>query len=93
MKNDKVAILVNPDIVSELKDFNLPVLFPKIGISPMTVDNRLGDGSETVDWDFSTLTGVDRHRIDVSGICVEVVTKFGLHCGDSVMVSLMIVNG
>lgn len=93
MKKDKVSGLVDPDIVSELKDFNLPVLFPKIGISPLTVDNSLGDGSETVDWDFSTLTGVDRHRIDVSGIRVEVVTKFGLHCGDSVRVSLGIVKG
>ncbi len=93
MKKDKVSGLVDPDIVSELKDFNLPVLFPKIGISPLTVEDVLRDGTKAVDWDFSTLTGVDRHRIDVSGICVEVVTKFGLHCGDSVMVSLMIVNG
>lgn len=82
MKKDQVAGLVNPDISGDMADLNLPVLATVT--LRKTFGDMVGDGTEAVN-------GNDKFTERTSGS--EVVTKFGLHHGDSVRVFLMFVNG
>lgn len=75
--------LVNPDVIVEGDDFDLPMAVAVGDISPLTCTDFDGDCSEAINgyFDFS------------NQCCFEVITEFGLHCRDSVWVSLVIVKG
>lgn len=83
MKKDKVAGLIDPDIFTTIKNFNLPMTVAVRSVSPLTFDNFLRNGTKTINGHFD----FGQSRID------EIVTKFGLHYGNSVKVSLRFVKG
>lgn len=87
MKKNTGTVLIDPDVIAPCEDFNLPVVFPKIGVSPFTVYDFLRNGTEAINGHS------DRIGIFSDGVCFDTITKFGLHCGDSVVDSLVFVKG
>jgi len=87
MKKDTAANLIDPDVFCRwsIPDFNLPVMFPKIGISPLTVDDFLGNSPKTVNRHFAITIILEFIFVDKRFF--KVVTKFGLHCEESLTVS------
>ena len=81
MKKDKVAGLIDPDVSGAMADLNLPIMMT-ITLRK-TIGDVVWDGTKAINGDFERITGEGN----------EIVTKFGLHHGDSVRVFLMKVKG
>lgn len=74
--------LVNPDVIVEGDDFDLPMAVAVGDVSPLTCTDVGGDCSEAI----NGYLNLSKREI------VEIVTKFGLHHGDSVIVFIAIVK-